>query len=150
MISKNDCLLLLSKLKDEGVDTREMSLKLMSSNSLPVEVVKFINDNRELDLTKFYFKLRKSYNNKKSSLYINIVKEVDDPAKVLTTLAALNLQILLFAKTVDNYNMFLRHARSKEISLVLAKYFTDYDLTSCSKLLSLIRADLKACEYISK
>lgn len=150
MISKNDCALLLSKLKDEGVDTKESLMKLFSSKDVPIDVIKFINDHRQLDLTNFYNKLRKSYNNKKSNLYINIVKEVEEPAKVLTTLASLNLQILLFSKNVDNYNMFLRHSRAKEISLVLAKYYSEYDLTSCIKLLQLIRADLKACEYISE
>ena len=105
MISKNDCLLLLGKLKDEGIDTKEATTKLLTSPSIPIDVIKFINDNRQLDLTSFYTKLRKSYNNKKSNLYINIVKEVEDPTKVLTTLASLNLQILLFSKEVSNHNL---------------------------------------------
>lgn len=148
MISKNDCLLLLSKLKDDGIDTKDITLELVKSRDVPINVIKFINDNRSLDLTKFYQKLRKSYNNKKSNLYINIVKEVDKPEEMLTTLASLNLQLLLFSKNCDNYNMFLKHARAKEIALVLAKYYSDYDLTNCQKLLSIIKADLKACEYI--
>ena len=45
--------------------------------------------------------------------------------------------------------MFLKHARAKEVNLVLAKYYTDYDLTSCLKLLKLIKADLIACETIT-
>lgn len=44
--------------------------------------------------------------------------------------------------------MFLRHARAREVNLVLAKYYTDYDLTSCANLLKLIKADLIACETI--
>lgn len=150
MISKNDCFLLLSKLKDEGIDTKSAILKLTQSNEVPIDIIKFINDNRQLDLTNFYLKLRKSYNNKKSNLYINIVKEIEEPDKVLTTLSSLNLQILLFSKNASNYNMFLRHSRAKEISIVLAKYFTDYDLTNCLKLLKVIKADLKACEYIQQ
>ena len=54
MISKNDCLLLLSKLKDEGVDTKATSLELIRAKDVPINVIKFINDNRSLDLTKFY------------------------------------------------------------------------------------------------
>jgi hypothetical protein len=93
MINKNDCALLLSKLKDEGIDTQKEVIKLFQSKEVPIEIIKFINDKRQLDLTSFYNKLRKSYNNKKSNLYINIVKEVEEPTKVLTTLSALNLQI---------------------------------------------------------
>ena len=46
MISKNDCALLLSKLKDEGVDTKESLMKLFSAKDVPIDVIKFINDHR--------------------------------------------------------------------------------------------------------
>ena len=73
MITKNDCYLLLSELNEKGVDTSSPIKDLMSSTSPSIDVIKFINDNRQLDLTAFYEKIRKSYNNKKSKLYINIV-----------------------------------------------------------------------------
>lgn len=150
MILRNDLLLLLSDLERSGVNTTEMMKKLYSSSSdTPIEVLEFINKNRQLDLTSFYEHIRKSYNNKKSQLYGNIVKEIEDPNEVLITLASLNLQILLFAKKVEDRQMFLRHARSKDITVVLAKYFTDYDLTSCVRLLKIIKADLCACEVIN-
>ena len=148
MITKNDCLLLLKDLQNSGIDTLAKAQELVMTPEVSVNVIKFINDNRQLDLTKFYEKLRKSYNAKKSSLYINIVKEVEDVTEVLTTLAALQLQILLFCKTADNKQMFLKHARAEEISKVLANYFKTYDLTNCLKLLRLVKADLKALEYI--
>ena len=72
MITKNDCYLLLSELNDNGLDTSSAIKDLMSSNSPSLEVIKFINDNRQLGLTLFYEKLRKSYNNKKSKLYIKL------------------------------------------------------------------------------
>ena len=95
MITKNDCYLLLADLQNKGIDTTEPIRQLMM-NGVTMDVIKFINDNRQLDLTQFYENLRKNYNKKKSSLYINIVKEITDPNEVLTTLAAMNLQILLF------------------------------------------------------
>ena len=64
-LTKNDCLLLLGELERSGIDTREVTNKLVSSRDLSLDVVKFINQHRQLDLTKFYEKLRKSYNNKK-------------------------------------------------------------------------------------
>ena len=150
MISKNDCMLLLTDLQESGVDVDKQLSDLIRSRDLPMSVLKFINEHRQLDLTAFYEKLRKSYNHKKSQLYGNIVKEIDNPNEVLTTLASLNLQILLFSKGVKDSQMFLKHARSKEISLVLIKYFTDYDLTACIKLLRVIKIDLKTLEEFKK
>lgn len=146
-LTKNDCLLLLGELERSGVDTREATNKLVSSRDLSLDVVRFINQHRQLDLTKFYEKLRKSYNNKKSKLYTNIVKDIEDTTTVLTTLSSLQLQILLYAKTADNVEMFLSNARLSEISYVLYNYSKTYDLTPCLKLIRLIKSDIKALEW---
>lgn len=148
MITKNDCYLLLSELNDNGVDTSGPIKDLMSSASPSLEVIKFINDNRQLDLTKFYEKIRKSYNNKKSKLYINIMKEVEQPQDVLITLSSLLTQILLFSKDANDRQMFLRHSRADEITKVLSSYFIDFDLTRCVKLIKLMKIDIKALEAI--
>lgn len=148
MISKNDCLLLLTELKNEGIDTSKQIKDLILLSEPSIEIIKYINDQRQLDVTKFYEKLRKSYNNKKSKLYINIVKDINNPKDVLTTLASLNLQILLYSNQVENYQMFLRHARAQEITTVLNNYYKTYDITNCLKLLKLIKIDLKCLEYI--
>lgn len=148
MISKNDCLLLLTELKNEGIDTSKQIKDLILLSEPSIEIIKYINDQRQLDVTKFYEKLRKSYNNKKSKLYINIVKDINNPKDVLTTLASLNLQILLYSNQAENYQMFLRHARAQEITTVLNNYYKTYDITNCLKLLKLIKIDLKCLEYI--
>lgn len=149
MITKNDCLLLLSDLKEKGVDCSKEIKSLMTSTDPSFEIIKFINDNRQLDLTRFYEKIRKSYNDKRSNLYINIVKEIEDTNEVLTTLSALLTQILIFAKKAENRNMFLKHARCDEISRVLTRYFQTYDLISCIQLLKLVKSDLVALETMS-
>ena len=148
MITKNDCYLLLSELNENGLDTSDAIKDLMSSSSPSLEVIKFINDNRQLDLTAFYEKLRKSYNNKKSKLYINIVKEIEQPQDVVVTLSSLLTQILLFSKDTEDKNMFLRHSRADEITKVLYAYFTNFDLTNCIKLIKLFKVDIKALESI--
>ena len=151
MITRNDCVLLLTEIQNQtGENTTKYVKELFKSSEINIDILKYINGKRQLDLTKFYQKLRKSYNNKRSSLYINIVKETEDPTEVLTTLASLNLQILLFAKNVDDKPMFFSHARSNEITLVLNNYFKTYDIQPCLKLLRLIKADLKVCEMIDK
>ena len=85
-------------------------------------------------------------------LYKNIVTcdEVDCTETVLTTLAALNLQILLYMKDVEDSKMFMAHTRVQEINEVLLNYSKTYDLVPCIKVLQVIKADLKAFEYITK
>ena len=148
MITKTDCYILLAELEKDGIDTKDALDKLSRSNNLPIDVIQFINQNRQLDLAMFYEKLRKNYNHKKSMLYKNIVKEGEDPNEVLTTLSSMLTQILLFSKQVNNKQMFLKHARCNEITFVLNNYFKTYDLTNCLRLLRMIKADLKCLESI--
>ena len=120
MITKNDIFLLLSDLEDKGIEINKSIYSDVSKNGVSLDVLKFISSNMQLDLYRFYEKIRKSYNQKHSNLYINIVKEIEDVNKVLTALSALQTQILLFSEreAVDR-EMFLRHARVSEISKVL-------------------------------
>ncbi len=148
MISKNDIVLLLTELNDQDVNTTQMIKSVYSTPGIPLDVLKFINDRRQLDLTAFYKKIRKSYNEKRSKLYISLVRDSLDPSDVLTTLASYGLQVALFASKLPDNQMFLKHARAREVNLVLTKYYTDYDLTGCVNLLKLIKADLIACETV--
>lgn len=150
MINKSDCLILLKELSDRGIDTAEQTKKLLKNKDLDFEVLKFINDNKTLDARLFYEKIRKSYNNHKSNLYINIVKDELEPKEVLTCLASLNLQILLYNKNVEDSAMFLRHMRFEEIQKVMLNYALHGDIIPCQKLLNLFKLDLKALEYIAK
>ena len=152
MITRRDCLLLLSELDVKGIDTTEMVKLTLRSQDPNIVVIKFINDHRQLDANAFYEKVRKSYNQKKSTLYKNIVTcdEVDCSETVLTTLAALNLQILLFSDKVSDMRMFLAHTRFEEINQAMLNYSRTYDLVPCIKVLQIVKADLKAFEYINK
>lgn len=149
MLTKNDLLLLLTDMESQGIEVNQQIAKLLKTEGISRDVLKFINSNRQLDVASFYEMLRKNYNHKKSNLYINLVKEeFNDPFDVLTTLACLNLQILLFAKKLDDDKMFLKHSRAEEITRVLNNYYKTYDLIPCLKLLRLIKADLKSFENI--
>lgn len=152
MITKQDCLLLLSELRAKGVDTTAQIRKCVASPTVNVETLKFINDNRPLDIVEFYTKIRKSYNNKKSILYKNIVKELDETqiTDILSTLASLQLQIFLFAKNIDDPELFYKHARLDEISKCLLDYSQTYSLVNCINLLRIVKADMKALESISR
>lgn len=151
MISKNDVLLLLTELQNSGVDCGyEFDLTLKSEN-IPLEALKLINDNRPIDIVNFYNKLRKSYNNKKSKLYISIMKsdenKLNDPKKILTTLSALLNQILQY--DAEDRVLFYKHSRCNEIIKVLEIYFNNYNLEPASQLLTLMKADIVSLEYIA-
>ena len=110
MITKNECLEKLFLLKDEGIECEAQIKQLLLETQPSIEIIQFISNNIELNIRKFYEKLRKSYNDKKSKLYINIVKETElEPKEVLCTLGSLQLQILLFNKNIDDNN-FLKNA----------------------------------------
>lgn len=148
MIQKQDLILLLTELQDNGVEIKSQLSKVISSTSIPLDVLKFINEQRPLEVTEFYKHIRKNYNNKKSKLYKNIVGEIKNPNDVLTTLASFALQTLLYSDKVENKQRFLKQTRFEEVERCLANYAKTYDLVTCQKLLYLIRSDLKAVESI--
>lgn len=149
MVTKTDLILLLTEMQEQGIDVNNYLGKIMTSEGIPLEILKFINDNRQLDIAAFYEMLRKNYNSKKSPLYKNLVKDnTGETTEVLTTLAALNLQILLYAKKLEDNRLFLKHSRAEEITRALNNYYKTYDLMPCYHLLRLLKADLKAFESI--
>lgn len=149
MIKKNDILLLLTELQDNGEDVSKYISTLYKTKDIPIETIKFINNKREIDVASFYERLRSNYNHKKSDLYINIVKEdLNDLDEILTTLAAYNLQVLLFARKLDNKELFYKFSRVEEVTRVLNNYYKTYDIEKCRLILSLIKADLKLFEAI--
>lgn len=149
-ISRSECLNLLFELREKGVVCDSMITQCLSSVDPPLNVIKFINEHRELNIRKFYEKLRRSYNDKKSKLYINIVREDKlSPEEVTTCLGALLQQILLYNKDLKSTS-FIESSRAKEISKCLLHYFNSQDTIPCRKILALVKADLKTLEQISK
>lgn len=151
MLQNTDLIILLSDLDANNIKgAKELIPSLIGKTSISLEALKFINDNRPLDVAKFYERIRKNYNDKRSNLYKNIVREVEDSQDVLTTLHALSLQIILYSKHVDSKNtsMFFKHTRAEEITRVLNNYYKTYDIISARKLLKLIKADLCAFEFV--
>lgn len=148
MLTTNDCLLLLSEIESKGIDTKEVTTKLITSG-LTQDVLKYIDTYRPLEVKQFYENIRKNYNNKKSKLYKEIVQiDQKQPKDIVITLSCLLTQILLFSNRVEDRQLFLNHSRADEISKVLHNYFVSYDITLCVKILNLIKADLKALESL--
>lgn len=150
MITKNDCLTVLVALEDKGLDINQPMKKLITSKEIPHEVLKFILDNRGIEVANFYEMLRKKHNDKKSPLYHNIVKDITDPEEIITTLACLLVQITLYSKKLPaNKEIFQREVRAEEITRVLNNYYATGALDSCLTLLKLLKSDLLVLEHIS-
>ena len=150
MITKNDCLSILTKLDESGVSVvNTYVLKLVVARDISLEVLKFISYIRGLVVSKFYEMLRKSHNQKKSPLYTNILKEIDDPQEVVTTLSCLLTQILLYGKKLESKDQFFREVRAEELTRVLNNYFKTGLYEECLNLIKVIKSDLLVLEYIA-
>jgi hypothetical protein len=150
MITKNDCLTVLVALEDKGININSPMRKLVTSKEIPMDVLKFILDNRGIEVANFYEMLRKKHNQKKSPLYHNIVKEVTDTDEVITTLACLLVQITLYSKKLPaNKEIFQREVRAEEITRVLNNYYSSGEFDQCLALLRLLKTDLLVLEHIS-
>ena len=150
MITKNDCLSILTKLDESGVSgVNPYVRKLIVARDIPIEVLKFISDNRGLEVSKFYEMLRRSHNQKKSPLYTNILKDIEDPQEVVTTLSCLLTQILLYGKKLESRDQFFREVRAEELTRVLNNYFKTGLYEECLNLIKVIKSDLLVLEYIA-
>ena len=150
MITKNDCLTILVALEDKGINIDKPMRKLVTAKDIPTEVLKFILDNRGIEVANFYEMLRKKHNQKKSPLYHNIVKDIEDTDEIITTLACLLVQITLYGnKLPANKEIFQREVRAEEITRVLNNYYNTVDYAQCLALLKLLKADLLVLEHIS-
>ena len=149
MITKNDCMSILIKLEDRGVNIDNYMRKLVVSKEIPLEVLKFISQHRGIEVANFYEMLRKKHNQKKSPLYLNIVKEVSTLDDVITTLVCLLTQITLYINKLDNKDSFLKEVRAEEITRVLNEYFKEGTYDTCIALLKIIKSDLLVLEYIA-
>lgn len=148
MITKDDCMSILLKLEDQGININSIMRKLVIAKDIPLDVLQFIAQNRGVEALNFYEMLRVRYNKKKTPLYKNILKENSD-AEITTILACLLTQIVLYSKKLESKELFLKEIRAEEIARVLQTYFETDDLGQCKKLLHLIKADLMVLEYLN-
>lgn len=147
MITKNDCLSLLTTIDDK--DTNKYIKILLTGKNIPLEVLQFIADKKGLELMNFYDHIRQNHNKKKSPLYVNIIKESDDYKSIRTTLSSFLNQALLYSNKLDDSTKFLKEARVEEVSRALNTYFKSDDMGECLTVMRLIRADLFFMEYVA-
>ena len=149
MITKTDCMSILVRLENQGINIDEYIKKLVISKEVPLDVLQFISKHQGIEVSNFYEMLRKSHNQKKSPLYTNILKEIDDPQEVVTTLSCLLTQILLYGKKLESKDQFFREVRAEELTRVLNNYFKTGLYEECLNLIKVIKSDLLVLEYIA-
>lgn len=150
MITKNDCLSILVELEDKGVaDINKYIRQLTTSKEIPIEVLRFIADNRGIEVANFYEILRKSYNEKRSKLYYNILNETDNINEILILFSSLLTQVFLHCKHIKNTSRFLKEIRASEIASVINEYSMTGNTELCIKMLQIIRSDMLVMEYIA-
>lgn len=149
MITKNDCMSILIRLEDKGVNIDSYMAKLAMSKEVPLDVLKFIASNQGLEAVNFYEMLRINHNKNKSPLYTNLLKEQSDISEAVVTLSCLLTQIALYSKKLENKDAFLKEIRAEEITRVLNNYYKDSSNLDCLVLLKLIRTDVVVLDYIN-
>ena len=149
MLNKSDCMSMLIKLEDKGVDINAQMKKLILAKDIPIDVLKFIAEKQGLEAVNFYEMLRKSYNNKKSKLYKNILDDIK-LEDVCVILSSLLLQIALYSsKLTDTKDSFLQEIRANEISEALADFYKSDNVEKCLAVLNAIKTDLLVLEYLN-
>ena len=149
MLNKSDCMSILIKLEDKGVDINAQMKKLILAKDIPIDVLKFIAEKQGLEAINFYEMLRKSYNNKKSKLYKNILDDIK-LEDVCVILSSLLLQIALYSsKLTDTKDSFLQEIRANEISEALADFYKSDNVEKCLAVLNAIKTDLLVLEYLN-
>ena len=149
MLNKSDCMSILIKLEDKGVDINAQMKKLILAKDIPIDVLKFIAEKQGLEAVNFYEMLRKSYNNKKSKLYKNILDDINLD-NICVILSSLLLQIALYSsKLTDTKNSFLQEIRANEISEALADFYKSDNVEKCLAVLNAIKTDLLVLEYLN-
>lgn len=150
MITKADCMSILVRLGDQGIDVDDYIKRLISSKDIPEDVLRFIAKNKGIELCNFYEMIRKSHNQKKSPLYTNILRGAASPEETILTLSSLLQQIVLYNKRLPSGNgAFLKEARAAEIATALSRYFKEDSLDESMALLSAVKTDLLVLEYLS-
>ena len=89
-IAKQDCMSLLFEMRSKGIECDNYIAKIIKEGTPSLDIIKFIYNNVGFEAANFYEKLRKSYNEGRSKLYINIVRDDLEGKDILTCLGSLN------------------------------------------------------------
>lgn len=150
MLTKSDCLSILVKMEDAGIDVKNNIKELLISRDIPTKVLEFIVKNKWIEAGNFYEMLRKKHNQKKSPLYLNILKNIENEDQCITTLVCLLIQINLYSNKLErDRDLFLNEIRAEEIAKVIYEYYATKDSSKCFSLLKLIKTDLLVLECLA-
>lgn len=144
MLTSQDLIYFLTKCNTKEADV--IIRKLLTSSAFKGEAISYLNSTRSIDIVNFYEHLRKSYNEKRSSLYINLMKEDLPLEDQVITLASYILQANIYLKKAINRPLFIRESEVNNSALALQKYYSQEDLLEVRNQLNKIKEDIKLYE----
>lgn len=148
MLSKQECYKILLDMRADGVNVNKPISQLASASTVPPEVIKFINENRNLAITEFYRVLRKKSNSTKNKLYKEIVTEVQQPMDKVKALSSFITQGVIAGEKLElkERENFFKALRLKECAKALMNYFENSDIQPLLEMVLLIKNDIKIFE----
>ena len=148
MLSKQECYKILLDMRADGVNVNKPISQLASAPTVPPEVIKFINENRNLAITEFYRVLRKKSNSTKNKLYKEIVTEVQQPMDKVKALSSFITQGVIAGEKLElkERENFFKALRLNECAKVLMNYFENSDIQPLLEMVLLIKNDIKIFE----
>lgn len=149
MLTKSECLSVLSSIDANDGEVNRQIRALMSSPTIPVDVIRFIIDHKSSDEAEFYEMLRRQHNKQKSKIYTSILRDPESSADAALTLSCFLTQVMLYERKIENPARFFKSIRADEISAALSQFFLDSTSDVCIRMLRLIRADLLVFELAS-
>lgn len=148
MLNKQECYKILLDLRSQGVNVNRQIGLLAGAPTVPNEVIKFINENRALNVTEFYKVLRKKSNSTKNKLYKELVAETQQPIDKVKALSSFITQGIIAGEKLDPMERenFFEALRLADCAQALMKYFTNSEIQPILETVLLIKNDIKILE----
>ncbi len=148
IIDRQECYTLLFDMQSKGINIEEPLKKLVQSKDVHLDVIRFINNNRDLDITRFYNNLRKQNNTKKSRLYLQIMKEEEKEEELIKTASSFITHSFIFSESLEETTRrkFFKSIRLETLVDSIKKYITEYNIQPIKDILKIIKIDIKILE----
>lgn len=145
-LSIEDLLYLLSRAHTQTADALLNSLMTTRSYTTKAAAIRYLASIQSLDIANFFEHLRSSCNKGKSRLYINLMKEENNPDDLIITLSSYILQANIYLKKSVNKRLFTEEAQLAEATEALNSYYKTRDLQLILNEVSKIKANIKLWE----
>ena len=148
MIDKQYCYRLLFEEQQNGTNCEQYIKDLALSVSIPKNVIRFLNDVRKPEVTKFFEDLRERNKKRTHKLYGTLMSDTEDVCKLSKALSSYVTQALIFTETMPEMQKkeVFQQLRLTEAIEALNSYFTNNDIKLILNVCRSISSDIKLLE----